>query len=296
MRLNSYPQIFNLGHPEIKEIFTEPVEVTEKVDGSQFSFGVIDGELQVRSKSAQILGDPGMFRAGVEAVNTLEADLHPGWVYRGEYLAKPKHNALAYGRVPAKHVIIFDVMIGPEDYMSYDAIATEAARLGFETVPILYRGIVSNVEQFKDFFELDSILGGQKIEGVVFKNYTRFGKDKKPLFAKYVRPEFKEINAKAWRGSNPTKTDVLTQIITALRTDARWLKAVQHLREQGKLEHTPRDIGPLLHEVQNDTEAECKAMVMELLWKDAWPHIKRGVVSRFPEWYKDFLAKEQFDG
>jgi len=53
MRLNSYPKVYNLGHAAIVHLFDEPVTVEEKVDGSQFSFALIDGELSARSKGKE---------------------------------------------------------------------------------------------------------------------------------------------------------------------------------------------------------------------------------------------------
>ena len=39
---NSYPSIFNLGHKAIQNLLTVDVNVEEKVDGSQFSFGLVE--------------------------------------------------------------------------------------------------------------------------------------------------------------------------------------------------------------------------------------------------------------
>ena len=45
MRLLSYPKVYNLGHKAITDLLLDPIIVEEKVDGSQFSFGMIDGQL-----------------------------------------------------------------------------------------------------------------------------------------------------------------------------------------------------------------------------------------------------------
>lgn len=37
---HSYPSIYNLGHRYIADLLTVPVIVEEKIDGSQFSFGL----------------------------------------------------------------------------------------------------------------------------------------------------------------------------------------------------------------------------------------------------------------
>jgi hypothetical protein len=52
-----FPKIFALGTMYIRDIFEGAVEITEKIDGSQFVFGMIDGKLQLRSKGAVLYVD-----------------------------------------------------------------------------------------------------------------------------------------------------------------------------------------------------------------------------------------------
>ena len=292
---HSYPKIYALGHKNIDELLFDEVLVEEKIDGSQISFGRFNGELKIRSKGADIIPDapPKMFAKGVEIIKTL--DLHDGWTYRGEYLDKPKHNALAYDRIPNNHIIIFDINVGEEDYISYSTKVAEAHRLGFETVPRLFYGTIGSANDVLSFLETPSILGGQKIEGVVIKNYKRFSLDKKVMIGKFVSESFKEVHRAAWKESNPTKKDVVDQLIEQLKTPARWNKAIQHLREAGTLTDSPKDIGNLIKEIQSDTIAECKDEIMEALYKHAIEHIKRGIIGGFPEWYKEQLMNKQFD-
>lgn len=297
---NSYPSIYALGHRAIADLFKEPVIVEEKIDGSQFSFGVfeIEGErvLKCRSKGAQInvIAPDGMFKLAVETVQKIADQLTPGWTYRGEYLMKPKHNALAYDRTPKDHIILFDIAVGPDYYVSYEAKAQEAERLGLEVVPRIYQGIVEDAQQFRSYLETTSCLGGQKVEGVVIKNYTRFGIDKKPLMGKFVSEAFKEVHAREWKESNPRQGDILERLIESLRTPARWNKAIQHLREAGVLEDSPKDIGLMMKEVPQDVEKEEREFIASKLYEWAWPHIRRGVVRGLPEWYKERLVEQQF--
>jgi hypothetical protein len=52
---HSYPSIYNLGHRALQDLLTVSVNVEEKVDGSQFSFGITEeGEIKLRSKGAVI--------------------------------------------------------------------------------------------------------------------------------------------------------------------------------------------------------------------------------------------------
>lgn len=296
---HSYPSIFAIGHRALTELLFDPVIVEEKVDGSQFSFGLFDQEngervLRCRSKGAQlnIVAPEKMFTEAVEVAKSLP--LTPGWTYRAEYLKKPKHNALAYDRIPEKHLIVFDINTGHEEYMPYAGKKAECERLGLEVVPLVHEGMIESVEQFRAMIDRVSALGGQKVEGVVVKNYKRFGPDKKVLMGKFVSEAFKEIHAAEWKADNPTKTDVVDRLIDSLRTPARWQKAIQHLRDDGKLDDSPRDIGHLIKETQADIEKECLDLISEKLVEWALPQIRRGVVRGLPEWYKDQLLQRQF--
>ncbi len=297
---HSYPSIYNLGHRAIAELLSVPVNVEEKVDGSQFSFGVSEeGQIKIRSKGCVMHPEAPekMFDAAAKTVRELAPMLQEGWTYRGEFLARPKHNALAYDRVPDRHIILFDVNTSEESYLDYEAKRAEAARLGLETVPLLYSGMVTDIQLFRSFLERESVLGGQKVEGVVIKprDYNLFSpNDHKVLMGKFVSEAFKEVHGGEWRKANPHPVDVITEIALDLTTPARWSKAVQHLTEAGKLEGSPRDIGALMKEVPADVEKECADEIKERLYKYAWPQIRRKITHGLPEWYKDELLKRQF--
>jgi len=171
MNIWSYPKIHNVGGRFTENLFKNPVVVEEKIDGSQVGFCKRDGELHFRSKGqVQNIDAPDkLFVEGVEAIKRL--DLQDGWVYRAEYLKKPKHNVLCYDRIPNNHVILFDIETADQSYLTYEQKKEEAARLGLEVVPRLFEGEVRGVEHFRSFMDTVSCLGGQKIEGVVIKNY-----------------------------------------------------------------------------------------------------------------------------
>lgn len=290
---HSYPSIFALGHRALASLFDGEVLIEEKVDGSQFSFGRFDGELKARSKGKELIIDAPekMFARGVEVAEGLP--LHDGWTYRGEYLEKPKHNALAYSRTPESNIIIFDINDAEESYLPYDQKAAEADRLGLEVVPRI--DVEPNLEGIVAALARQSVLGGQLIEGVVVKNYSQYGHDKKVLMGKYVSEAFKEVHKGSWREQNPTKQDIITGLVAKYRTPARFDKAVIHLAEVGQLQNDPRDIGQLMKAVGEDVLKECQDEIKEALWKYAWPQIQRGVTGGLPEWYKQRLLAGQFE-
>lgn len=281
------------------DLLNGPVVVEEKVDGSQFSFGVDHGELIFRSKNQEVFPQDttNMFHRGVEAITKIhqEKGLTEGWIYRGEYLQKPKHNTLAYSRVPNNHIVLFDITTGLETYLSPGAKKAEADRLGLECVPVIYTGKVDSLELFQSLLSTISFLGGQKIEGVVIKplNYDLFGVDKKVLLGKFVCEDFKELNHKGHQrvGSR----DIVSVLGAQLKTEARWNKAVIHLRERGEIEDSPRDIGKLFKEINIDILKECEDDIKQQLFKWAWPQIARQITAGLPEWYKQQLLEKQFN-
>jgi ATP-dependent RNA circularization protein (DNA/RNA ligase family) len=215
-----------MGHRAIASLLDGPVLVEEKIDGSQVSFGVTeDGEIKVRSKGAVIHPDAPekMFTEAVATVKDLAPNLKPGWTYRGEYLKKPKHNSLAYNRTPIAHIMLFDINDGYESYLSYEQKQAEAIRLGLEVVPLLFSGKVESVEQFRSFIDRKSVLGGQKIEGVVVKpvNYDLFGADKKVLMGKFVSEAFREVHRMERKKSNHSSGDILDILWYGVQVDSQ---------------------------------------------------------------------------
>lgn len=299
---HSYPSIYALGHKNIREIFENDVLIEEKVDGSQFSFGRFPwsenaGNIKCKSKGCDI--NPAfpekMFALGVDYVRQIGESLHEGWTYRGEFLAKPKHNALVYDRVPKNNIILFDINPGQEAYLSYEEKVEEANRLGLEVVPRLHAGRISSPDSIIGLLDTKSILGGQKIEGFVVKNYARFGIDKKAMMGKFVSEAFKEVHNKEWKSSNPGALGIIELMIGKYKTPARWDKAIIHMREGGKLDGSPKDIGFLIQAIQEDIEKECIDEIKEDLFKWGWNKIRRGCMAGFPEYYKEKLLRESFN-
>lgn len=314
----SYPSIFTLGHRALRGLLDGEVNVEEKIDGSQFSFGMVPLSdvdpnqarfelngvkygVKIRSKGAVMLPDAPekMFTKAADTVKLL-ADkwlLHTGWTYRCEYLAKPAHNSLVYDRVPEGNLILFDVTTEDGGYLTYPEKVKEAQRIGLEVVPLLYTGRIEHIETFRKFFVTVSVLGGQAIEGVVVKpiNYDLYGTDKKVLLGKFVSEAFKEVHRKSWGEANPTNRDIIGRIGDKYKTQGRWNKAIQHMREAGKLVDDVQDIGPIIKEIPFDVLKECEADIKDELFTYAWPHIRRMLTSGFAEYYKDQLLRKAFE-
>lgn len=152
------------------------------------------------------------------------------------------------------------------------------------------------MDQIHEYLNRVSVLGGQKMEGVVIKplNYDQYGKDKKVLMAKFVSEAYKEVHSASWKEQNPNKNDIITELVLTYKTPARWNKAIQHLKEAGELEDSPRDIGKLLKEVNVDILKECEEEIKEKLFNWAWKDLSRLLISGFPQYYKDLLGESAF--
>ncbi len=290
-----FPKIFVIGTDYILDIFKEPVEITEKIDGSQFNFGRVKGTLHMRSKGCvQYAETPDkMFAPAVDYVVSIQERIPDDTVFHCEYLRKPHHNTLCYQRTPKNGLILFGVsasstQIFDEQYYNW------AEQLDIETVPVLYRGMINNAAELLGFLETDSILGGTKIEGVVVKNYQRkwlIGGQPMPIMCgKFVSEKFKEQHTKTW-SSGQNKIDVFLE---SFHSEARWLKAVQHLRDNSQLENSPRDIGKLLKEIMRDLHDEEAERIKKVLYGEYIQRINRHATHGFPEWYKEQLLKNSF--
>ena len=149
---------------------------------------------------------------------------------------------------------------------------------------------VDNFDNAADRFH-ETTLGG-KIEGVVIKNRSLPAADTGFMKAKVVSKEFQEEHQGDWKDRNPNRNDVIVGIVEEYATTARYDKAVQHLRESGKLTGERKDIGPLMKELSLDFEAECAEEIAGILYKHFRKGIMRGVCAGMPGYYKTEVLEE----
>jgi hypothetical protein len=290
--ISDYSSAFSITHKIANHFWTGEIIAQEKIDGSQFSCGVINGKLCARSHHKQIdLDEPGtLFFHGIEYIKKLftENKLIDDFIYRGEYLQKPKSNTLLYSRIPKNHIILFDIDIKNQDYVNPSELNSLAEKLDLECVPSWIINTRPTEEILNKWLETESILGGTKIEGIVFKNYNFFNNiDKKTVMLKYVSTAFKELHTKTW----PSGNAFMPQLVERYKTDARYRKAVQHLKESGELSFAPQDIPLLMKEVNLDIIKECKDEIKDLLFEHFWKEISKNITRDIPAWYKAYLME-----
>jgi hypothetical protein len=150
--------------------------------------------------------------------------------------------------------------------------------------------LVTSPEVIESFLDSISILGGQKIEGIVVKNYGRFTRDKKTVMGKFVCEKFRELNQKTHKVKGGK--DILVELGEKYNSEARWLKAIQHLKEAELLTDSPKDI--LMQEVNKDVLEECSDEIKEALFKWGWKNISKGSTRGLAQWYKELLLEKAF--
>jgi len=297
----SFPKILHIGDRHISSLFDTWIEITEKIDGSQLGFGKVDGQLFVRSKGKeQDLDDPDMmFSKAVEYIKTIEDKIPDNMTFYGEWLQKPKHNTLAYDKVPKNGIALFG---------AYDSVARVhygmqqiqdwAIKFDVDSVPLIFAGTCSPEFVLGLVKERVSYLGGQKIEGVVVKAYKNWmfmeTLPQSVMSGKYVTEEFKEVHHKNWKAENTGKGKLATAI-SQYKSQARWNKAIQHLRDDGTLTGTPKDIGPLIKEVRADIETEEKENIKDQLWEIYKNEFLGSSTDGLPQYYKEQLVKGEIN-
>jgi hypothetical protein len=242
-----------------------------------------------------------MFSLAVENANKfldklgkVESDI----IFFAEYLSKPKHNTLAYNRVPKDNLILFDVFIDGR-YRDYEVVKEYAERMGMEIVPILdiLDKPISSENDAKKYFDTVSCLGGCKIEGVVIKSYDSkvYLRNKVyPYMVKIVKPEYKELNRLNWKENvQLSDKNVMNRIMSMFNLENIYQKAYLHARDNDEIKGTMSDLKYLFEYLNEDLEREYKEAVKEELWKYYEREIKRRLGKKLPEWYKEKLAEEK---
>jgi hypothetical protein len=284
-------------------MFKGEVEVSEKIDGSQFAFGMNEvGEFECRSKGQMIdMEHPGMFTIAVaQAKKIMEKSIYSGCkklYFYTEFLLKPKHNKLCYDRVPNGNLYLFAIW-NYNIWEDTNSVKWNAVKMGIEPPHIINicdleerEGSVFKLDEYlKATFETDSILGGCKIEGVVIKNYNQKTRANQITMCKAVRPEFREIVSSP--KDKVSKELALEAFLSSFKTDARWDKAIMHLGQCDELEGTPKDIGKLIKEILRDLEDEYGSVIKDVLYQKFIKEINTRTIKGFAEYYIKYLGGE----
>jgi hypothetical protein len=216
-------------------------EVTEKLDGANFSFYVDENnELVCRSRNRELVDETGNFTRCVEYVKTIHVDIpfNSGYLYFGECMTK---HTIHYGEAPT--FVGFAVMDMETKEYTYDWVYHYHSRGVPYVEPCEVAGvdmstyIESNLNRKSAFGDTDTIQ-----EGLVLKCYET------QEFIKFVRDQFKEDNRKAFGGKLAPEDDT-GKIVLRFCTHARIEKHVYKIRDEKgmqvgfeMMQHLPKDV------------------------------------------------------
>ena len=150
------------------------------------------------------------------------------------------------------------------------------------------------MDQLDALLDTDSALGAVKVEGLVIKARDRTDKYGHVLMAKHVSPQFREVAERKKPKGAGMPPCIMDEIGSELRTEARWDKAIQHLRDDGCLSCTPRDIGALFRECSRDIEEEESEYIKQRLYQWARKGILKRATNGLAQHYKKRLADQAF--
>ena len=296
-KLPSYGKIYNVGHPYTQDLYDQKCYIQEKLDGSQFSFGINDdGELLCRSKNRAIdvTSYEKMFNLAVHTANRLyqEDKLKMGWIYRAEAITQPKHNSINYKVIPPGGLVIYEIQTDKHSCLHPDQSKEVAESLGLLFAPVYYKGMVSTKE-IAECCKKTSVVNPEiQIEGVVIKRLIiqKINQFDELSRSKYVNEEFRELHLNNPEYKKTNKESIVDNISNTFSTKERWKKVIQHMKEDGVLLGEPKDIGNICKYVQEDIFKECEPMIKDMMYALYKKDIKRAVVKGIPEWYKKHLA------
>jgi hypothetical protein len=233
----------------------------EKLDGSQLSFYINDmDEITFMSRNQEVKMEDNnkLFKMALESIReNVYVNLNPEYIYRGECIVKPRHNVMTYKRVPKHGFVLFDIQ-RKEDKSFLEPIDVFEEALKCDLECVKSRFIVTKTQELPtDYLDMESMLGGP-IEGVVFKNYWL--KENEVAMYKHVIPKFEETREDlTLQKKNNNELNLL--IAKSVCTEARWVKACQHLLEAGK-ELTPSNVS---EEIKTDVVTEEIQTIMTIL-------------------------------
>ena len=330
-KVPSFPKIFpadreTSGNYAVGMLERTDVIVKEKLDGSQFAFAKrADGQVLCRSKSQQLTESncDKQFRPAFDYVHSIAERLSPGEVYYCETFASPRQNKIRYARTPRNGLALFAVStvnftmefpdIRPERVIAFftehDYLREFADRLDIEAVQCLggdrpRRWTLAELNELVKSGK--SQLGGTSgIEGVVIScdepiEYVEETDDGpktrwQPLqIAKLVRDDFKEVKVRREKRDNTSPlVEQAIEIFARYCTEARWDKAIQHLRDEGKLKGDYSDIGLIIKEIIRDVEEEEGQDIGAQLFRIFHSLFRREVIKGFPEYYKASFKRDE---
>lgn len=222
MEFRKYQHLERYGTTEVDGIELGECVIFPKIDGSNGSVWLSDGEVRAGSRNRELSSEKdnqGLY-AYVTADQRIKDYLkkHPTHRLYGEWLVP--HSLRTYRDDTWRKLYIFDVCIDTEDdgveYMPYDVYQPLLEEFGLDYIPPIAKIKNGSYESFIRCLEQNVFLikDGQGCgEGIVCKNYSFYNKYGRQTWAKIVTSEFKEKHAKAMGAPEIKAADMIEEKI-----------------------------------------------------------------------------------
>jgi hypothetical protein len=224
MEFKKYQHLERFGTDEVEDIELGECYVFPKLDGTNASVWLSNGELKAGSRNRELSldKDNAGFMAWAVQQDNLKAYLTENPTHRlfGEWLVP--HSLKTYKTDAWRQFYVFDVAIDREplyerddaiEYLHYEEYAPKLASFGITHIPPICKLVNGSYEQFVNQLRNSVYLiedGKGAGEGIVLKQYGYRNKYGRTTWAKIVSNEFKEQHVRAM-GANEIKGEKLIE-------------------------------------------------------------------------------------
>ena len=148
----------------IQNLFSNSVYITEKIDGSRFSFKKEDGELVFFKRNAKTPINMidrtivSFYEPAISHIESLKLSSIPNGMHFGfEYFANSTPGSIVYDKLPKNGLILTDVANGGTSNTNIDDLIKYSKTLKTDPPPVIFNGKLSakQKEQLVDFLTTD---------------------------------------------------------------------------------------------------------------------------------------------
>lgn len=261
MEFKKYQHIERFGTDEVQDIELGSVFIFPKIDGTNASVWLNNGEVKAGSRTRELTldNDNAGFYAAILQDQRIADYLakHPDHRLYGEWLVP--HSLKTYRQDAWRKFYVFDVCIDREEgveYIPYPIYQPMLEEFDLDYIPPIAIIKNGNYEAFlkaieKNFFLIED--GKGVGEGIVIKNYDFYNKYGRQTWAKIVTNEFKEKHVKAMGASEITASkmieeEIVDQFCTNALIEKEYAKIVTE-KEGWKSEYIPILLSKVFHEL-----------------------------------------------
>jgi len=232
-----YQHVERFGNLEVQNIELGQCFIFPKIDGTNSSVWLEDGEIKAGSRTRELSldKDNAGFLEHISKDDRIKAYLseHPDHRLFGEWLVP--HSLKTYRADTWRKFYIFDVCIGNDEsieYLTYDAYKPLLEAHNLDYIPCIAKIKQGSYEQFINWLDKNNFLiedGKGNGEGIVIKNYDFYNKFNRQTWAKMVTSEFKEKHAKEMgatevQGSKMIEEEIVNKYVTPALVEKTFAK------------------------------------------------------------------------